>query len=113
MELELAAAAETAASILRLKALIICRDGRPRTQSVKIVWHDGPDRNLRSEGLTLAEQRGVRRLERLFPGTGTWLPGQAAPVVAEAPDAAILPSPLAPLAAFEGRQTISVHQFGD
>jgi triphosphatase len=111
MELELAAHAETVARLSRLKALTACRDGRPRTQSVKIVWHDSPEHALLADGLTLAEQRGVRRLERVFPGASTWLPAQPAPVVAEAPDPATLPAPLAPLAAFEGRQTVSVHQF--
>jgi triphosphatase len=112
MELELAASAEAVAGLSRLKALTASRNGRPRTQSVKIVWHDSPEHALLAEGLTLAEQRGVRRLERVFPGSATWLPGQPVPVVGEAPDPATLPSPLAPLAAFEGRQTISVHQFG-
>jgi triphosphatase len=112
MELELAANAETVARLSRLKALTACRNGRPRAQSVKIVWHDSPEHALLADGMTLAEQRGVRRLERVFPGASTWLPAQPAPVVAEAPDPATLPSPLAPLAAFEGRQTISVHQFG-
>jgi triphosphatase len=110
MELELAANAEAVAGLSRLKALTACRNGRPRTQSIKIVWYDSPDHALLAEGLTLAEQRGVRRLERVFPGPETWLPGQPVPVV---PDPATLPSPLAPLAAFDGRQTISIHQFGD
>jgi triphosphatase len=112
MELELAADPDTVARLSRLKALVACRDGRPRTQSVKIIWHDSPDHALLADGLTLAEQRGVHRLERLFPGAETWLPGQPVPVVAEAPEQATLPSPMAPLAAFEGRQTTSVHQFG-
>jgi triphosphatase len=110
MELELAADAEVVAGLSRLKALTACRNGRPRTQSVKIVWYDSPDHALLAEGLTVAEQRGERRLERIVPGPGTWLPGQPVPVVA---DPVTLPSPLAPLAAFEGRQTTGVHQFGD
>ncbi|HEY0182610.1 MAG TPA: CHAD domain-containing protein [Rhodopila sp.] len=113
MELELAANAETVTALSRLKALSACRDGRPRSQAIKIVWYDSPERGLLADGLTLAEQRGVRRLERLVPGVDTWLPAQPAPVVAEAPDETDLPSPLAPLAAFEGRQTISVHTFAD
>jgi triphosphatase len=113
MELELAGEAETVTTLSRLKALSACRNGRPRTQSMKIVWHDDPDHVLLAGGTTLAEQRGVRRLERLFPDAETWLPAQPAPTVAEAPDGAALPSPLAPLAAFDGRQTTSVHQFGD
>jgi CHAD domain-containing protein len=110
MELELAADPAAVAGLSRLKALTACRDGRPRTQPVKIVWHDSPDHALLADGLTLTEQRGVRQLERVFPGNETWLPGQPAPVVA---DPGALPSPLAPLAAFEGRQTTSVHRFGD
>ena len=113
MELELAAAADTVAALSRLKPLSACRNGRARTHAIKIVWHDSPDHALLADGLTLAEQRGVRRLERLLPGAETWLPAQPVPVVTEAPDESALPSPLAPLAAFEGRETTSVHQFGD
>jgi triphosphatase len=111
MELELAVEAEAVVALSRLKALTACRNGRPRTQSVKIVWHDSPEHALLADGLTLAEQRGVRRLERVFPGADTWLPAQPVPVIAEAPEEAALPSPLTPIAAFEGRQTTSVHQF--
>ena len=110
MELELAADMETVAGLSRMKALSACRDGRPRTHSVKIVWHDSPDHALLADGLTLAEQRGVRQVERVYPGAETWLPAQPVPVVADPP---ALPSPLAPLAAFEGRHTTSVHRFGD
>jgi triphosphatase len=113
MEFELAADAEAVAGLARLKALTANRDGRARSQAVKIVWHDSPEHALLAGGLTLSEQRGQWRLERALPGEGTWLPGQPAPVVADAPDLATLPSPLAPLAAFEGRRTISVHRFGD
>ncbi|WP_428490821.1 CHAD domain-containing protein [Rhodopila sp.] len=112
MELELATDAEAVATLSRLKPLLACRDGRPRSQALKIVWHDSPERGLLAEGMILAEHRGVQRLERVYPGAATWLPGQPVPVVAEAPDLAALPSPLAPLAAFEGRQTASVHQSG-
>jgi hypothetical protein len=76
MVLELAADAEMVASLSRLKALTACRDGRPRTQSVKIVWHDSPEHALLADGLTLAEQRGVRRLERVYPGVDTWRPSR-------------------------------------
>jgi triphosphatase len=112
MELELAADVEAVAGLSRLKALTANRDGRPRHQSIKIVWHDSPEHALLEDGLTLAEQRGAWRLERIVPCTQTWLPGQPVPIVAEAPDRTTLPAPLAPLAAFEGRQTISVHVFG-
>jgi triphosphatase len=112
MELELIADAEVVAGLSRLKPLNACRDGRTRTQSVKIVWHDSPEHALLAGGQALSEQRGVWRLERVVPGTGTWLPAQPAPTVVEDPDQATLPSPLAPLAAFEGRRSISLHRFG-
>jgi triphosphatase len=122
MELELVADADAVAGLSRVKPLTACRNGRPRAQSVKIVWYDSPEHALLEDGLTLAEQRGTRRLERVVPGAETWLPGQPAPVVADqetllsSPESALagpLPSPLSPLAAFEGRQTASVHQFGE
>jgi hypothetical protein len=113
MELELTAPADSVAGLGRLKALSVNRDGRPRTQSVKIVWHDSPEHALLADGLSLLEQRGAWRLERMSPGEDTWLPGQPAPVLSDAPDLSALPSPLAPLAAFDGRRTASVHRFGD
>lgn len=113
MELELVAGADTVAGLSRLKTLGASRNGRPRAQSIKIVWHDSPEHALLADGVTLAEQRGARRLERLLPGSATWLPAQPVPVVVEVPDETALPTPLAPLAAFEGRQTTSVHQFAD
>jgi len=111
MELELAADIDAVAGLSRLKALTANRDGRPRNLAIKIVWHDSPEHALFEDGLTLAEQRGVWRLERIVPGAQTWLPAQPVPIVAEAPDRDTLPAPLAPLAAFEGRQSISVHVF--
>ena len=109
MELELTADAAAIAALARLKALTICRTGRPIGRSVKIVWHDSPDRTLLAAGLTLAEQNGVRVLERLIPAADTWLPAQPAPVVAVQDR---LPVTLAPMAAFEGRQTVSIHTVG-
>jgi CHAD domain-containing protein len=112
MDLELAVAAGAAAAIGRLKPLSATRDGRPRTQAIKLVCHDDPGHTLRAQGLTLIESRGTWRLERLYPGPETWLPAQPAPVLAEAPSHAELPdlpTPLAPLAAFEGKRTTSVH----
>jgi triphosphatase len=113
MEFELTAQAEAAAGLGRLKVLAANRDGRTRNQTVKIVWHDSPEHALLADGLALSEQRGLWRLERAVPGPDTWLPAQPPPVVTKAPDLATLPSPLAPLAAFEGRRTISVHRFGE
>nr|WP_294555704.1 CHAD domain-containing protein [uncultured Rhodopila sp.] len=113
MELELAADADAAALIVRLKPLVASRDGRPRSHAIKIVWHDSPEHALLADGLTLAEQGGARRLERVNPGVETWLPAQPPPVLSDAPDPAELPSPLAPLAAFEGRRSVSVHHLAE
>ena len=113
MRLELTADADTVAGLSRLRVLTACREGKPRTQQIKIVWHDSPEHALLADGLSLAEQRGAWRLERLIPAGETWLPAQPAPVLSEAPDRAALPSPLAPLAAFDGRQTTTQHRFGD
>lgn len=115
MEFELAVDADQAAAVARLKPLMACREGRGRSQSIRIIWHDSPDHVLLAKGLTLTEQRGQWRLERLTPGDATWLPGQPPPVIAYADDRAELPdlpSPLAPLAAFDGRRGISVHRIG-
>ncbi|HVY15659.1 MAG TPA: CHAD domain-containing protein [Rhodopila sp.] len=112
MEFELAVTAEAAGAVPRLKPLVACRDGRPRSQAIRAIWYDSPDRTLLGQGQTLVETRGAWRLKRLFPGAEIWLPGQPAPVVAEGQDMASLsdlPSPLAPLVAFEGRRGLSVH----
>ena len=113
MELELTVDAEAVSELGRLKSLTSCRIGRPRTQSVKIVWHDSPEHALLADGLALAEQRGAWRLERMVPRQDTWLPAQPAPLISDTPDLTTLPSPLAPLAAFEGRRTGTVHQIAD
>jgi CHAD domain-containing protein len=116
MEFELAADAEAAVQVGRLKALVACRDGRPATRTVKVTWHDSLDHALLAQGMTLAEQRGVWRMERLVPDRQTWLPAQPAPVFAESEDRSALPDlpgPLAPLAAFDGRRTTSVHALGE
>jgi triphosphatase len=113
MQLELTADADDVVHLARLKPLAACRDGRSRTHAVKIVWQDTPDHALLTDGLTLAEQRGAWRLERVVPGADGWLPAQPPPVVSEAPDLAALPAPLAPLAAFEGRQTVSLHRIAE
>jgi CHAD domain-containing protein len=116
MEFELTAGAEAAAQVGRLKALVACRDGRPATRTVRAIWHDSPGHDLLARGLTVTEQRGAWRLERLVPDRQTWLPAQPAPVLAEAADLAALPGlpePLAPLAAFDGRRTTSIHVLGE
>jgi hypothetical protein len=116
MRLELRATADIAQQLARLKPLTSGRQGRARSQPIKIVWHESPDRALFTQGVALAEQRGSWRLERLIPGASTWLPGQPPPVLAEAADLAGLPAPpeqLAPVAAFEGRRITTQHRLGD
>ncbi len=116
MELELEASPDAIAKITAFKPLMAVREGRARTQAIKIVWHDSPDHALQARGLSLAESRGAWRLERLTPGAGTWLPAQPAPLLEEAETrdglTTDLPSPLAPVAAFEGRRTVSIHKLG-
>ncbi|MBN8929776.1 MAG: CHAD domain-containing protein, partial [Rhodospirillales bacterium] len=89
------------------------RTGRARLVRRRIVWHDSPDRRLAAAGLALAEERGVWRLERLVPAAESWPPGAPAPILGEGADPARLacadgsplPTPLAPIAAFEGQVT--------
>ena len=113
MELELQVDPESIANLNAFRPLASIRQGRPRTQSVKTVWHDSPDHRLLASGRTLAETRDVWRLERLVPNGKTWLPGQAPPAISQAASAEALeppvPSLLAPLAAFEGRRTVTTH----
>lgn len=103
MQLELTLSPDDGARVPRLAVLAPLRTGRARSRQVRIIWHDGPDRTLARQGLALAEQRPVWRLERL----DEQLPGAPAHEVAAGRDAATLgqtlPDPLIPLAAFEGR----------
>jgi triphosphatase len=109
MELELGLDPDDAARLPRLALLAPLKSGRMRSRAVRIVWHDSPDRALAQQGLALAEQRPLWRLERLHPGTSRWPPGAPAPVLATGRAAAALghtvPDLLVPLAAFEGRAT--------
>ena len=59
---------DDAARLPRLALLAPLRRGRARSRAVRIVWHDSPDRALAQQGLALAEQRPLWRLERLRPG---------------------------------------------
>lgn len=107
MELQLRLAPEHAARVARLP--LLASAGKLRGQAVRIVWHDSPDAALAAEGLTLAQDRGAWRLERLVPGGAPWPPGGAAPIQAQAATLDRLdhamPAPLAPVAAFAGRRT--------
>jgi CHAD domain-containing protein len=117
MELELQADPDEITKLSSFKPLAALRESRPRTHTMKCVWHDSPDHNLQKSGQTLAECRGTWRLEQIFPSIGTWLPAQPPPVLDEAESldtfTAGLPSPLAPIAAFEGRRTTGVHPLAD
>jgi CHAD domain-containing protein len=107
IELEFLAADATV--LARLPMLAALRDGRARTRDQKIVWHDTADGALARQGLSLSENRGAWRLERLHPDAGAeWLPATPAPCLetATAPEkfGRPLPGPLTPTAAFSGRQ---------
>ena len=83
MELELGLDPDDAARLPRLAFLAPLKerpDAQPRR--CRIVWHDSPDRALARQGLALAEQRPLWRLERLLPDTQSWPPGAPAPVLA-------------------------------
>jgi triphosphatase len=107
MELELRLPPDDAARLPRLPLLSAA--GKLRGQAVRIVWHDSPDAALAGEGLCLAQERGIWRLERLVPGAAAWPPGALAPVQEHAATldglAHIMPPTLAAVAAFAGRRT--------
>ena len=107
MELELGLDPDDATRLPRLARLTPLRVGRARSRAVRIVWHDGLDGALAKHGLVIAEQRIGWRLERLHPNAERWPPGAPAPVLAESSDPStlghVLPDPLVPTAAFEGR----------
>ncbi len=107
LEFDLPAA--DAARLLRHPAIIARRTGPLRTRPHELVWHDTADGALAQSGLCLSHA-ATWRLERLTPSRRAldWLPAHAAPLLAEAltPEAfdTPLPAPLAPIAAFRGRQ---------
>ncbi len=107
MELELSLDPNDAARLSRLALLTRLRTGKPRGRSVRIVWHDSPDRALATVAMVLAEQRPFWRLERLTPDGAAWPPGAPPPVVASARSVDALGQPmpnlLVPVAAFVGR----------
>jgi CHAD domain-containing protein len=107
MELELGLDPDDAARLSRLALLAPLKSGRARSRAVRIIWHDSPDRALAQQGLALAEQRPLWRLEQLRPGTEHWPPGAPAPLLGSGRTAAALgqtlPDPLVPLAVFDGR----------
>ena len=107
MELELRLHPEDAGRLPRLRCIAPALRGRARVQQQRPVWHDSPDRALAAAGLVLVQERGTWRLERLIPGGAAWLPGAPPPVVERATELSAfdhaLPTPLAPVASFDGR----------
>jgi triphosphatase len=107
MELELRLPPDDAARVPRLRLLSAA--GKLRGHAVRIVWHDSPDAALAADGLCLAQERGIWRLERLVPGAVPWPPGGPAPILAHAAAldglAHAMPPTLAAVAAFAGRRT--------
>ncbi len=97
---------------MRTPSLLSLRQGRVRTARASIVWHDTPDGALAEAGLVLSQgggaSRGQWRLERRQDAG--WLPGHAAPFLAEGPAPGALghrlPDGLAPMAAFHGTRRL-------
>ncbi|WP_157967039.1 CYTH and CHAD domain-containing protein [Elioraea thermophila] len=111
-------------ALLRHPAIARRREGRARSSSVTLLWHDAADGRLAEAGvLVVLETRGrsrVERLERILPGSADRLdPARPLPVLAEAPSvgpvgpavldqaalAGIDPAPLSALAAAVGKRT--------
>ena len=76
MELELGLDPDDASRLTRLALLAPLRNGKARSRVARIIWHDSPDRALAQQGLALAEQRPLWRLERLVPGAQDLATGQ-------------------------------------
>jgi CHAD domain-containing protein len=95
--------------LLRAPPVIARREGRLRTSALRTIWHDSATGELAAAGVSLGEQPGRWRLERLRPnGAGDWYPATPAPLLDEAATldglASPVPGPLVPVAAFSGRQ---------
>jgi CHAD domain-containing protein len=91
--------------------LVVRGQEERRAAPLRLTWYDTPDFGLAAEGLCLVQSLHARetvwRLERLVPEPGAvGSPGMLSTVLAEAAEplalAAALPSPLAPVAGFEG-----------
>ncbi|MBS0559967.1 MAG: CHAD domain-containing protein [Proteobacteria bacterium] len=109
LRLELGLPAGSAQRLLQLKIVVGWRTGRIRTQPWRTIWHDTADLALTRRGLALTEQRGVWRLEPLWPDADgrrlDWPPGAPAPFLAQAADPATLDVqlPVRPVASCAGR----------
>ena len=112
MELTLRLPPEEAATLHRAKPFAAARTGRTQTRRRRIVWHDGLDRALAASGLAVSEQGGIWRLTRERPGREEpWPPATDHRVLATAQTPAEtgvdVPDTLVPVAAFDGRQSVS------
>lgn len=111
-------------ALLRHPAIARRREGRARSSSVTLLWHDAADGRLAEAGfLVVLETRGrtrVERLERILPDPADRLdPARPLPVLAEAASvgpvgrtvlaeaapAGIEPAPLSALAAAVGKRS--------
>ena len=103
--------------LLRAPVLTSLRAGPARNTQIHLIWHDTADDALAHRGLALSHtgsapaRAGAWRLERLTPASPLdWPPASLAPLLGQAatPDqlGETLPGPLAPVAAFAGRQRI-------
>jgi len=95
--------------LVRAPPVLARREGRLTTSTLRIVWHDSATAALAASGMSLGEQPGLWRLERLYPnGAGDWPPATPAPLLAESEGleglSRHIPAPLVPVAAFSGRQ---------
>ncbi len=99
---------EDAARLLRSGPL--AKLPRPRPAAADQIWHDTAAGALEGEGVSLSEQRGAWRLQRMHPDATLWPPGTPPALLAEgrAPTdlGRALPGPLMPVAAFKGRQRV-------
>ena len=92
-------------ALSRSRLLVRPAGTRPKSRPLRLVWHDTANRDLRAEGLTLEEQRGLWSLQRLMRDGPSSEPALLA--TSRRRDDLPLPTPeaLAPIATFEGRQT--------
>lgn len=107
--LELTLDPQDSPRLARLRALAGRRIGRARTQRAHLTWLDTPDGALAAAGHALRDGYGRQVLEQIRPDGLGWPVGAPPPVIADPADPAVLPAPLMPWAALEGRlQTLAL-----
>jgi triphosphatase len=110
LDLELTLPTAAASRLVRMKLPGIERRARARSFAFHSILHDSADNALAANALTLIEERGSWRVERLYPGKGHWWPPgvpppQAAAALSRDALGVELPASLIPRAALEGRTT--------